>query len=141
MIQRSCLMTIYSGLSNEEKNQWGINSGYSSYDPLYRLLYRYPNATVKDVILNGLKQTVGELRYNQLVSPFINVVPVSNDGNSSNNNTTTLTRLSAEIKRSATQISSCSDINTLEELKNVLEITSDITTNTLNTLELYNRLR
>jgi hypothetical protein len=139
-------MSVYSQLSNDEKNLWGRNAGYDGFSSLYRYLYREPNLDAKPKIYNALKQTVGDARYNQLICQFTNVNPVSNPGASNNSinsvstNANTVVRLIAEIKAGANEISACHDIDTLRELNRILGVVSDITTNQLNILNLYTNL-
>jgi hypothetical protein len=152
LITRSSLMSIYLQLTNVEKNSWGTNAGYDNgYKSLYRYLYREPNLTAKPKIHNALKTTVGNARYAQLISQFAGVTPVSNTGTTSNDDTSVsvnvstdvnnLARLITEIKAAAVnEIAVCDDITTLEELKRILEVVSNITTNHINILDLYNSL-
>ena len=74
-------------------------------------------------------------------APFTNVASASNAVARSNASISDLTSLVAELKTAAVnEISSCSDENTLRELRRVLGIVSDITTNQLSILGLYTSL-
>jgi hypothetical protein len=136
LLLRRNLKATYLRLKNLEKNNWAINAGYSGYNGLYRYLGSDPDKPVKDEVINALKYTVGNDRFNELTSSYADINISAND------NTNTVERLVTIIKSTAVNnIPCCIDAAVLQELKQVLEVVSGITTNQLNYLELANRIR
>lgn len=68
MLLRKDLRMIYLGLSNEEKNTWANIAGYTAPAGLNRYLKAIPNGIPYNRLLDSLKATVGEAKFEQLVS-------------------------------------------------------------------------
>lgn len=66
MIIRSKLKEIYDGLPNAEKKKWAKNSGYSSYQGLYKYLSRKGDSNSAFHIINALIKTIGNDRFEDL---------------------------------------------------------------------------
>lgn len=68
IVTRGKLKSIYDGLSNQEKNTWSDKSGYSNYKGLYRYISNSPDEEAYTRVVNGLFETVGQVRFNELIN-------------------------------------------------------------------------
>ncbi|WP_058485022.1 hypothetical protein [Defluviitalea phaphyphila] len=64
---RSQLKNIYSNLPNYQKTEWALNANYSSYQGLYRYLSNNGHEVAYKRVVDALKKTVGEQRFQELI--------------------------------------------------------------------------
>ena len=65
-LSRSKLKNIYNILPNPKKTEWALNANYSGYQGLYRYLSNNGDEVAYKRIVDALRKTVGEERFQAL---------------------------------------------------------------------------
>lgn len=139
-MKRKILKTIYDLLPNAEKTAWGINANYTGYQGLYRYLKDNGEEEAFRRVVDGLKITVGESRFNVLIAQ----ASQNNTSQSANINTPACSQFEDELRRIKIQvtsnISSFSDVNELRNLETTLEHVVALIRNQRERLELFDAI-
>lgn len=118
-MKRRELKSIYDLLPNAEKTAWARNSNYTSYQGLYRYLRDNGEEEAYRRVVDGLKITVGQNRFNTLITQ----ASQSNLNQTVNTSSPIASQLMDDLERiKMTVIANISSFNSMDELRD-LELT------------------
>jgi len=75
-LTRFKLKEIYDSLSNGDKTKWAQNANYTSYQGLYRYLSKNGDEVAYNRVVDGLRSTVGEDRFEVLTEGQADLVKI-----------------------------------------------------------------